>query len=350
MRTEVLRLVLGLAALAIVLFGAASVLDPFVRPIAWAATLGLATWPVYRRLRDLLPGGDGLASLVMIAVLVLGIVLPVGALGMVLAYELEPIVDALKEWSPQGRLPVPESLRTLPVFGEFLDRVEDQLADPDLRRSWISRWTELAPGGAAARVGRTLLQNTLTLLLTLFTIFFVYRDGEAVALELRLMLDRIAGGKGLTLLSSVRATVRAVFYGWLMTAACQGLLAMLGYWAAGLQAPVVLGLATGLAAVIPFGISLVWIPAAVGLAAQGSWGAALFLTLWSSLVVGLVDNLLRPLFISGPSKIPFILVFFGLVGGLAAYGPLGLVLGPVLLGVLLALWRTARESLAEASS
>ena len=107
------------------------------------------------------------------------------------------------------------------------------------------------------------------------------------------------------------------------------------------------GLATGLAAVIPFGISLVWIPAAVGLAAQGSWGAALFVTLWSSLIVGLVDNLLRPLFISGPSKIPFILVFFGLIGGLAAYGPLGLVLGPVLLGVLLALWRTTRESVAE---
>jgi predicted PurR-regulated permease PerM len=349
MRTEVLRLVLGLAALALVLYGAASVLDPFARPIIWAATLGLATWPVYRRLRDRMPGGDSLAALVMIVVLVLGIVLPVGGLGMVLAYELEPIVGALKEWSPDDRLPVPDSLRALPIVNELVERVESQLADPELRRTWISRWTELAPGGAAARVGRTLLQNTLTLLLTLFTIFFVYRDGEAIALELRVMLDRIAGGKGMTLLSSVRVTVRAVFYGWLMTAACQGLLAMLGYWIAGLQAPVVLGLATGLAAVIPFGISLVWIPAAIGLAAQGAWGSALFLTIWSSLVVGLVDNLLRPLFISGPSRIPFILVFFGLIGGLAAYGPLGLVLGPVLLGVLLALWRTARESLAEAS-
>jgi len=122
---------------------------------------------------------------------------------------------------------------------------------------------------------------------------------------------------------------------------------MLGYWIVGLPAPVLLGIVTGLAAVIPFGVGLIWIPAAVSLLAAGFWGKALFLTAWSLGVVGLIDNFLRPLFISGPARIPFILVFFGVMGGLLVFGPLGLVLGPVFLAVLLALWRQGREALLE---
>ena len=98
-------------------------------------------------------------------------------------------------------------------------------------------------------------------------------------------------------------------------------------------------MATGLAAVIPFGVGLVWIPAVASLAFAGEWGKALFLTIWSLGFVGLIDNFLRPLFISGPSKIPFVIVFFGVMGGLLVYGLLGLVLGPCFLAILLALWR-----------
>ncbi len=347
MRAEVLRIVLGFVALAVVVYGAATVLEPFARSIIWAAVLGSATWPAYRWLRERLPGGSVSSALLMTLLIALLVVLPLGGMLLVLAHEAEPLVLGLRDWVSAGEPTVPEPFDRLPYVREIAEQLHATLADPEVRRVWIRRLADPTVGGPAAQAGRRLLRNVLSLVLTLFTLFFVYSDGERIATELRLLLDRIAGGRGRALLLAVRTTVRAVVYGWLMTAAAQGLLAMVGYWLAGLRAPVLLGLATGLAAVIPFGITLVWLPICLGLLAAGHWIAALFVALWSLGVVGIVDNFLRPLFISGPARVPFILVFFGLLGGLVAYGVLGIVLGPVFLAVLLALWRAARDALAE---
>lgn len=347
MRKEVVRLVLGLAALALVLWGAVVVLQPFARAVLWAAILGLATWPAHRWLSGRFPGGPTASALVMTVIITLIVVLPVGGLALVLAYEIEPMAVAVQSWAQSERLELPPALRDLPFVTDIAEHVHEVLSNAQARKDWIRRLTDPEHGGAAAQLGRDLVKNVVTLALTLFTLFFVFRDGEAVALELRILLDRIAGGRGRGLLIAVRTTVRAVFYGWILTAAVQGMFAMTGYWMAGLRAPVLLGAATGLAAVIPFGITLVWLPVAIGLAADGDWGRAIFVACWNIFVVGLIDNVLRPLFISGHSKIPFILVFFGVLGGLAKYGLLGLVLGPVILAVLLALWRTARESLSD---
>ncbi|GAB4373760.1 MAG: AI-2E family transporter [Acidobacteriota bacterium] len=347
MRAEVLRIVLGLAALAVVVWGAATVLEPFARPIIWAAVLGSATWPAYRWLAERVPGGPSGSALLMTALIALLVVLPVGGMLVVLAHEAEPIVEGLRAWISADQVVIPEPLNELPFARDIAGQIHATLSDPEIRRVWIRRLADPSLGGPAAQVGRRLVKNVSSLLLTLFTLFFVYRDGEKIALELRLLLDRIAGGRGMSLLNAVRTMVRAVVYGWLMTAAAQGLLAMVGYWLAGLQAPVLLGIATGLAAVIPFGITIVWVPVCAALLLSGHWVAALFVAAWTLAIVGVVDNLLRPLFISGPARVPFILVFFGLLGGLAAYGVLGIVLGPVFLAVLLALWRAARDALAE---
>ena len=347
MRAEVLRIVLGLVALGVVVWGSAVVLEPFARPIIWAAVLGSATWPAYRWLCERVPGGRTSSALIMTTLMTLLVVLPVGAMLLVLAHEAEPLVVALRDWATSDRVTLPAPLRDIPFARDIAGRLHAALSDPEIRRTWIRRLADPSLGGPAAQVGRRLLHNLSSLVLTLFTLHFVYRDGEAIATELRLLLDRIAGGRGRSLLLAVRTTVRAVVYGWLMTAAAQGLLAMIGYWLAGLAAPVLLGIATGLAAVIPFGITLVWVPVCAGLLLTGHWVAALFVAAWTLAIVGVIDNLLRPLFISGPARVPFILVFFGLLGGLAAYGVLGIVLGPVFLAVLLALWRAARDALAE---
>lgn len=345
MRKEVLRLVLGLAALALVLWGSVVVLAPFARAVVWAVILGLTAWPVHRWLADRIIGGRTMSALVMTVVLAVVVVVPVGALGLALASELEPMTQALAKWTKDRQVVLPAPWNELPFVSEAVERANEYLADAALRKSWIKKLSEGEDGGLVARVGRDLVKNVVNLVLTLFTLFFVFRDGESVALELRILLDRIAGGRGRGLLLAVRRTVRAVFYGWVLTAAIQGLVAMVGYAMIGMRAPILLGAATGLAAVIPFGITIVWLPIAISLGSQGDWGRAAVLAAWSILVVGLIDNFLRPLFISGPSKIPFILVFFGVLGGLAKYGLLGLVLGPVTLAVLLALWHTAREVL-----
>ncbi|RMG45384.1 MAG: AI-2E family transporter [Acidobacteria bacterium] len=346
MRVQITRAVLAVAALAAVLYGCILVLSPFISPILWALILGSATWPAYRRLRDRLGGRRTLAALSMTALLVLLLLVPTGLLGFALLQELEPQIARLRAWATAPVIQWPEWVNRVPLLEQLLQDWADRLSDNELRQVWIRELAGQAQ--QVLRLGRNVAQHLLNGVLIVFTLFFVYRDGETLVSEVGILLDRIIGERGRDLFQAVRETVSAVVYGWLMTAAAQGLVAMVGYWLAGVPAPVLLGVATGLCAVIPFGVSLVFIPVIAGLAIGGEWGRALFVALWSFLFVSLIDNFLRPLFISGSTRIPFIVVFFGVLGGLAAFGLVGLVLGPVILAVVLALMREARESLAEA--
>jgi predicted PurR-regulated permease PerM len=346
MRLELLRLILGIAALALVVIGAVKVLLPFVQPILWAAILGSATWPAYRHLRRWFGQRETLAALTMTTVLVLVVVVPLVFLSLAMVREIEPTMAMAQEWAESGQVELPDWAKSLPGVEEAFRPWKDRLTDTEQREQWLRQ--AVWPAERVLRWSRNVLRQVVVLVLTVFTLFFVYRDGDNAAREARWLLDKIAGGGGKPLLGAVRLTVRAVFFGWLLTAAAQGLVSMIGYWVVGLHAPVLLGVATGFAAVIPFGVGLVWIPAVASLFLAGSVGKAIFLAAWSIGVVSVIDNFLRPLFISGPSKIPFVLVFFGVMGGLVVFGPLGLVLGPVFLAVLLALWRQMRENLDQA--
>jgi predicted PurR-regulated permease PerM len=124
----------------------------------------------------------------------------------------------------------------------------------------------------------------------------------------------------------------------------QGILVGVGFWIAGLPSPLVFGVIAVLVALIPMvGSALVWAPGALFLAARGEYGHAVFLALWGAIVVGMVDNFLRPLLISGRADVPTLAVFVGVMGGLAAFGFIGLFVGPIVLGLLVALFRYERE-------
>ena len=140
-------------------------------------------------------------------------------------------------------------------------------------------------------------------------------------------------------IQAVGVTVRAVVFGIVLTALAQGVLAGLGYWVAGIPAPALWGVITALISLIPFIGPVVWIGLSLSLLAHGETQAALGLFMWGALVVSSVDNLIRPLVISGPTRIPLLLVFLGVLGGINAFGLIGLFLGPVLLAVSVAIWR-----------
>ena len=139
--------------------------------------------------------------------------------------------------------------------------------------------------------------------------------------------------------NAVGNTTRAVVYGIVLTAVVQGAVAGLGYWVAGLPAPATLAAVTVLIALIPFGTPVVWGSAGLWLLFTGQTTAGIGLLLWGVLVVSWVDNIVRPMLLSRASNIPFILALFGVLGGLAAFGLVGLFLGPVILAVALAVWR-----------
>ena len=220
-----------------------------------------------------------------------------------------------------------------------------------LFRSQVQSWT--VEGGQAllralVGVSGVLLSGALgvvvNFVLMLFLLFFFLRDGEALVRR-TMRLVPMGEGRKAVLLDHLSSVTRALVLGMLLTAAAQGALLGIGFVIVGLPSPVVFGVLTGLASAVPLvGTALVWVPADLVLLAQGRTWAALFLALWSLGLVTSVDNVIKPLVVSGRAGLPTFAVFLGLVGGLAAFGAIGMFLGPVIVALTIALLRFAEES------
>ncbi len=182
----------------------------------------------------------------------------------------------------------------------------------------------------------------------LLTLFVFYVNGaELVAASRRLAQGLFPRAPEL-FLDRIGEAVRAVVFGLLGTAAVQGTLAALGLAVAGVPSPLALGAATAALSFVPGGAASLCVLSAVWLGVIGHLGAAIGLAAWGVLIVGSADNVLRPLLISGRGRIPFLLVFFGVLGGLASFGVIGLFVGPVILSVVFALMREYTEGTAAA--
>ncbi|MFZ5561557.1 MAG: AI-2E family transporter [Pseudomonadota bacterium] len=316
-----------------------AVLRPFLIPVAWAGILAYVTWPVYTRLRRRMPRRTTLAALLMTIFLTLVLILPVVWLVLLMRSELEAAYLKIIGPLTQGYVELPPEVRRLPWVGprlaEFFDRLN---ADPAAFKAQIaewSRWIYDHAGDVAGGLGRNLAKLGFALL----TVFFFYRDGEALTAQVRNVLRRMLGQRIEGYLEAVGATTRAVVYGIVLTAIAQGCLAGLGYAVAGVPGAVFLGAVTTLIAMIPFGTPFAWGAICIWLFLQGQVWPATGLAIWCVVVVSWVDNFIRPLVISSATRIPFLLVMFGVLGGLAAFGMIGLFLGPVILAVMLAVWR-----------
>ena len=314
------------------------VMRPFLTAIAWAAILSYVSWPLHRRVLAWLGGRRTWAALAMTVLLTLALGVPLLWLGLLLRSEG---VAAAREAAAllQTGVRLPEPIMRIPWLGPWLqERLLELSGD---RAAWGRQLAELGEqwGGRAMRLVGDIGLNALRFGVSLLTAFFLFRDGERLLDQLRHILHGLLGDRVQAYFKAVGDTTRAVVYALLLAAVAQGLLAGLGYWAAGVRAPVFWGAATALVALIPFGAALVWGSIGVWLLFQGQIGAGVGLLLWGALAVSWIDNLLRPLIISGVAKIPFLLVLFGVLGGLAAFGLIGLFVGPVILAILLALWR-----------
>jgi predicted PurR-regulated permease PerM len=323
----------GLVALSYV------VLHPFLTPVAWATILAYVTWPVYRRLRSLLGGSVSGSALLMTFMLMAGLVLPLIWLVMLLRGELVTGYQAVAGYLANGPHQLPELIARVPWLGQWLQELLSEIkGNPLALRAQIAEWAQQWTGEAAQLVG-SVGRNAIKLGFALLTLFFLYRDGESALEQMRRVLGLFLGDRLNAYFAAIGGTTRAVVYGLVLTALTQGILAGLGYWAAGVQAPVLMAAFTVLIALIPFGTPFVWGAIGIWLLVNGQTLAGVGLLLWGALVVSWVDNLIRPLVISSATRIPFLLVVFGVLGGLAAFGLVGLFVGPVILAVLMAVWR-----------
>ena len=322
----------GLVALAFL------IVAPFLVPLVWAAVLAYASWPQAEWLRARCGGRDTLAA--SLATLLAGLTLfaPLLWLAWLAQAEMGRLGPALHAFIAEPP-DLPTWLSSLPWLGEWLTRQRDWLlADPEgvasAARSWLA-----AHIGEAAQFAGNVGRNLAKLVLVLVLLFFFYRDGARMVRELRHVLARFIGERTHGYLAAVGATTRAVVYGILFTALVQGAVAGVGYWVAGLNSPVTLGVLTALFALIPFATPLAWGGAGAWLLFQGETAGAIGVWVWGAAVVSQIDNVLRPLFISSVGAIPFLLVLFGVLGGLMAFGLVGLFAGPIVLAVAWAVWR-----------
>jgi predicted PurR-regulated permease PerM len=252
-------------------------------------------------------------------------------------------VDAYRNFATylaQGPHELPTAIRDIPWFGAWLkDRLNRYMLDPtavgreltDALQGWNWQFGALL-GGVGRNLGKVFV--------TLISLFFFYRDGDSFVRQIQRVTSRIFDDRLDRYAHAAGMMTRAVLYGLLITAVAQGIIAGIGYWIFGLEAPAVLGALTGLLSMAPLvGTALVWAPAAIGLLIAGHTAKGILLLAWGALLVHPVDNLLRPYLISSAARVPFLLVMFGAFGGLAAFGLVGLFIGPVVLGVASAIWR-----------
>ena len=314
------------------------VLGHFIIPVSWSIILVYVTWPLHRQIERVFCDKPGWAALTTTTLLTSLIVIPLVWSSVLLQVEIVEIyhnLPALLDKKPE----LPEFVQHIPYLGKELGNLFGQ-ADSlrELLRMRALPWLRQYSGSVLNVMG-DVGYNAAKLCFALLTAFFLYRDGPEVTGQVRKVLRMMLGERLDAYITTTEETLKAVVYGIVLTAIGQGTLAGLGYWFVGLPTPILLCTVTILFSMIPFGAPLVWGTASLWLLANGQAWSAICLALWGALVVSWVDNIIRPLVISGATRIPFLLVLFGVLGGLARFGFIGLFLGPVVLAISLAVWR-----------
>jgi len=328
------------------------IVTPLWQPLAWALLLGSLLAPFNLKLAARLGGRPRLASSVTLLLTVLLFILPVAAVAGAVAAQAAQLLNRLELHMPDMSQGLTPDLGNLPWLERPLAWID---ANTTISLTQMQGWLvegsrrlleALMSSGGSVVIGA--LGTAASFVLMLFVLFFVLRDGPAVAQQVVQMLP-IEDRRRARLWQHLADVTRAVFLGIGLTALAQGILVGVGFWIAGLPSPLVFGVVAVLVSLIPMvGSALIWVPGALFLAARGEYGYAIFLAVWGAVVVGMVDNFLRPMLISGRVEVPTLAVFVGVMGGLAAFGFIGLFMGPIVLGLLVALFRYQTEELAAA--
>ena len=329
------------ALLLVILYGAFLILSPFLTAITWAAILAVLVYPVYSWLLKLLRGRATFAALIVIIVITLLIAVPGVELALFLSEEAVELVKSVRALlSDQGIQEWTQKPWVQQLMG-WWSMVSFRLMDFKIN------WKEMLVQGAQVSSGflvsqvkgvaQNVLVFTANFIIALVTLFFFLRDGAEFCQRVQRLLPMDRDHQERLFRHIIDAVV-AVVHGSLVVAMVQGLLAGLAFWALGVPFAVLWGVVTAFVSLLPVGGStIVSVPAAIYLFLQGENVRAVVLLIWCLGIVGTVDNILKPLLIGNRLGLPVLFLFFGILGGLALFGALGIILGPALLALLRAL-------------
>ncbi len=326
-----------------ILFGSAIALGcffvvrPFLTAIIIAAIVTVVSWPLFVRFKTSMGNRPTPAALLIVTLLVVCLIIPTMFLSAAIAQQLPSAISGATEYI--RTISAPDWVKEIPMIGSWLYNqlaiVFQPQAFADFMKKMIDPITREVFTIAMA-LGNGLVQMALVA----FIAFFFYRDGDALASRCNDFLEKVSGELSNELSHILVNTTRSVVYGIVGTAAGQSLVACIGFIIVGAPGTLLLSVAVFILSVVPIGPPLVWGPVAIWLYAQGEIGLAIFMVAWGTLAVASVDNFLKPLLIARGSSLPLSLVFLGVFGGVIAFGFMGLILGPVLLAVGVAMAKT----------
>ncbi len=335
----IIQRLLAITLLVVLFILCFQVIKFFIVPALWAAILAYVTFPVYKFFNEKVKLSPSFSAGIMTIniSLIIGIPLVIGI--FILQQEALSLFSNFIYRIKVGYLDVPESVKQIPVIGQQIQDIlwrinKNPEGTLEAFRVWVQ--SHLYYGKIALDV---VIGSLAKLGMALMTLFFFYRDGTSLVRQIRQALRNIIGNRIDGYIDSVGTTTRAVVYGIGLTALAQALLAGIGYYFSGAPSPILLTIVTFIVALIPFGTPFAWGAVSIWLLSQGYTTEGIGLALWGVLVISWVDNLIRPIVISGATKIPFIIIFIGVLGGLTAFGFVGLFIGPVVLAIGLAVWR-----------
>ncbi len=319
--------------------GCLLVVWPFATAISVAAVIAAVTWPLFGRVRRACVGSATAASLFMVSALTVLIVIPITGLSAVSAQKIPVLIKTLRAWINTG-FTIPPSVQDLPYVGPWIYEEASHLFANQQDMIALAQKLFDPVSSMLLKAAVMLGDGLFQMILMIFIIFFFYRDGEYLAAKCFALLQRMSGNLAEEVGNIIVNTTRSVVFGIVGSAAGQGIVALIGFWIAGIPGAVTLGVAVFVLSVVPIGPPLVWGPCAVWLYSQGEVGMAVFLVLWGSLAVSSVDNFLKPILISKGAMLPIALIYLGVFGGIFAFGFMGIILGPVLIAVGIAMSKT----------
>jgi len=324
----------GIAAALGLLVAAIWMLSTFLPALAWATILAIATWPLYLMARRHAGRTSAAAAVTVLIALVVLVPLLVAAIEAV--QETRGIIQWVIENRKAG-FEAPDWVGELPLVGpavaEWLN-AHLQLESNPFAGADVGAFTEWG-----RIIGRQAVRRTTTLLFALLIVFFIFRESDALLRQFRAVGDRLLGPPAQQLSGVAADAVRGTVDGLLLVGLAEAVLLGIAYAVCGVPHPALFGVLTGILSAIPFASPLVFIGAALWLLTQSEVAAAVGLLAFGAAVVFIADHFVRPVLIGGSTRLPFVWVLLGILGGVENFGLLGLFLGPALLAVLITLWR-----------
>ena len=343
--------------LILVLFACYKILQPYLNTIILATILAIAFSPIHRRIERLVRGRKNLAALLSCLVLTLVVIIPLSIMVIAVIQQGIESFNNMYDWISSGEY---KKILDSPIIKNSLTWIEAKLPDiqkffPDLELQKLQLDKMLL--SITASVGKFLVNQgghvvgNITALfakfiLMIFVFFFIIRD-ESKIFESILHYSPLSASNEERIIKKVRDVSRSALIGTFVTALAQGAAGGFAFWICGLPG-LFWGMVIAFASLIPVvGTALIWFPAAVYLLLTGHWGLAIFMVLWCAIVVGLIDNLVRPLFMTGSAGMNTLIIFFSILGGISYFGLIGVLYGPLIFGLAMILFYIYRIQFAQ---